>query len=115
MTALDGGELSLEDLDGKVVVVMFFLHTCPHCHDALRFLAAEQNRIGSDDLAIVPISVQNKPDAVRGMAATLATPLSLYLDADGSAVRAYAHAGPVPDTLILDRQHPDPRAHGRGV
>ncbi len=109
---LDGGDLQLRDLDGKVVVVVFFLHTCPHCHDALRFLAAEKKRIASEDLAIVPISVQNRPDGVRGMAATLGTGLELYIDADGSAARAYAHSGAVPDTVILDRQHRVIARHG---
>ena len=46
------------------------------------------------------------------MAATLGTGLELYIDADGSAARAYAHSGAVPDTVILDRQHRVIARHG---
>jgi peroxiredoxin len=35
------GEFKLSSLRGKPVILMFFLYTCPHCHDALRFLREE--------------------------------------------------------------------------
>jgi peroxiredoxin len=35
------GEFKLSSLRGKPVILMFFLYTCPHCHDALRFLRDE--------------------------------------------------------------------------
>ena len=103
--SLDGKKLSLESLEGKVVVVVFFLHTCPHCHDALRFLAREKKKIGGGELVIVPISVQEKAEALKRMAADLDLDMAYYLDWDGVARKAYAYASGVPDIVVLDREH----------
>ena len=36
---LEGGaRFELASLRGKPAILIFFLHTCPHCHEALRFL-----------------------------------------------------------------------------
>jgi peroxiredoxin len=101
---LEGKKLSLQSLEGKVVVVVFFLHTCPHCHDALRFLAREKAKLGGE-LAIVPISVQEKAGAVKRMAADLDLDYDYYLDWGGAARKAYAHSAGVPDIVVLDREH----------
>jgi predicted CXXCH cytochrome family protein len=102
---LEGKELALSDLDQQVVVVIFFLHTCPHCHDSLRYLEKLRTELERDDLTIVAINVQDRPDEVRRMGDGLDLGFPLYLDPEGAAVRAYAHAGAVPDTLVLDREH----------
>ncbi len=105
VTNIEGGELSLSDLERKVVVLVFFLHTCPHCHDTIRFLTDQKQKLGRDDLVIVPISVQNKPDALKKMRDSLELDVPIYLDPEGSAQKAYAHTSAVPDTVILDREH----------
>ncbi len=35
---LGGGTLRSSELRGRPLILMFFLHTCPHCHHALEFL-----------------------------------------------------------------------------
>ena len=112
VVGIEGGTLSLAELRGEAVIVMFFLHTCPHCHDALRFLRLERAALGADSFRIVAISVQNRPDDVRRMGSGLELDFSLYLDPDGSAQRAYAHTSAVPDTVILDREHRVVGRHG---
>lgn len=102
---LEGATLALSALKGKVVVVVFFLATCPHCHDALRFLSRLARKLARDDLAIVSISVQGKRYVVEDMVARLGLTLPIYLDPDGAARDAYSHTGSVPDTLVLNRQH----------
>jgi peroxiredoxin len=41
----DAGDFKLSSLRGKPVILMFFLYTCPHCHDALKFLREELPKI----------------------------------------------------------------------
>jgi peroxiredoxin len=102
---LEGNSLSLDDLEDQVVVLIFFLHTCPHCHDSLEFLAKQQKQLQGQPLAIVPISIQNNVNAVKGMRTKLGIDLALYVDPDKATQKAYAHQGSVPDHVILDKQH----------
>jgi peroxiredoxin len=39
------GKLRFSSLRGRPVILMFFLYTCPHCHDALKFLREELPKI----------------------------------------------------------------------
>ncbi len=109
---LEGEGLSRTDLAGKVGVLVFFLHTCPHCHDALRFLDRFARELGRDDLVIVPISVQHEKGAVEGMRKELGIQLALYLDPGGGARDAYGHLGGVPETFVIDRESRVTAHHG---
>jgi peroxiredoxin len=99
---LAGEALALSDLSGKVAVVVFFSPTCPHCHEALKFLDQLRRQIASEKLAIVPISVQANRVLLEQMAADLSLDLTIYLDPGGTAASDYAHRGTVPDTVIID-------------
>jgi peroxiredoxin len=95
---------SLAALKGDVVVVIFFLHTCPHCHDGLRFLKKLRAELKRDDLHIVPISLQQKPYEVAAMKTDLGLDYPLYLDPEGKARQAYGAGTGVPEFFLLDRQ-----------
>jgi len=63
---LNGQPFDLADLEGRPKIVMFFLHTCPHCHKALAFFEKELEKIPEANRpALVAISVQNRPSAIR--------------------------------------------------
>ena len=104
VTSTEGTPLELSNLRGKVVVLVFFLPTCPHCHEALRFLDGLHERLANPDLAIVPVSVQDRPGPIASMVADHDLELAMYVDPDRDAQRAYEHHLSVPDTLVIDRQ-----------
>ncbi|MDG2051269.1 MAG: multiheme c-type cytochrome [Myxococcota bacterium] len=63
---LNGEPFDFAELEGRPKIVMFFLHTCPHCHHALAFFKEELAKIPEDKRpALVAISLQNRPSAVR--------------------------------------------------
>jgi peroxiredoxin len=101
--SLDGKLVSRADLAGKVAVVVFFLPTCPHCHEMLRFLDRLAARLARDDLVIVPVSAQDRRYLVEDMLRTQKLSLPAYLDPDESAKKAFAHYLGVPDTIVIDR------------
>ena len=105
VVGLDGKKLELSSLENKVAVVVFFLHTCPHCHDALRFLNALKKQIPRDDFAIIPISIRNMQMAVEDMAKQLDVQLALYMDPDKKAQDKYRGTGGVPNIYVLSRDH----------
>jgi peroxiredoxin len=96
---------SLAKLKGDVVLVIFFLHTCPHCHDGLRFLKKLRAELKRDDFHVIPISLQMKPFDVAAMQKDLALDFPLYLDPDSKALRSYGAGTAVPEFFLLDRQH----------
>jgi predicted CXXCH cytochrome family protein len=102
---LDGKtHLTLEQLEDKVVVLVFFLPTCPHCHDALKFLDGLQKQLANPGLAIVAVSVSDKKYVVEEMVSDLGISLLPYLDPSKSAQQAYAFRQGVPEIFVIDRQ-----------
>lgn len=96
--------LTLEQLAGKVVVLVFFLPTCPHCHDALKFLDGLQKQLANPELAIVPVSVSDKKYVVEEMVDDLGISLTPYLDLNKSAQKAYGFRQGVPEIFVIDRK-----------
>ncbi len=105
VVGLDGKtHVTLEQLKSKVVVLVFFLPTCPHCHDALKFLDGLQKQLANPDLVIVPVSVSDKRYVVEEMIGDLGISLVPYLDPSKSAQKAYAFRQGVPEIFVIDRK-----------
>jgi peroxiredoxin len=112
LTGLDKSALSSTELAGKVVVLMFFSPTCPHCHEALRFFKALRAQLAGQPLVIAPVSVSDRVFVIEQMVSDLALDFPVYLDPGGAVARAYAHQLGVPDTVVIDRQGRVVARHG---
>ncbi len=104
---LDGGApLALASLRGKPVILIFFLHTCPHCHHELEMLKRELPKI-PDDRRPVLIGI-SALDHVTVVKATLAEDgldfFPVLLDSDYRIRTAYGALGGVPDTFLIDAE-----------
>ncbi len=95
--------VTLDQLAGKVVVLVFFLPTCPHCHDALKYLDGLQKQLANPDLAIVSVSVSEKKYVVEEMVDDLGISLVPYLDLNRRAQKAYGFKQGVPEIFVIDR------------
>lgn len=101
---IDGKPFDLASLEGKPKIVMFFLHTCPHCHHALAFFKEQLALIPEAKRpALVAISLQNRPSAIRISLGELGldyfTPL---VDPGGEIAQQYGMASGVPDISLID-------------
>jgi peroxiredoxin len=91
---------------GKPLVLIFFLHTCPHCHEALAFF--------KDALAEIPeavrpgilgIEVTGRTAAVRAVLRERGLDFfPVAFDPDGSIRAAYGSFAGVPDTFVIDAE-----------
>jgi peroxiredoxin len=102
---LDGGEpFRLADHTGRPIVLIFFLHTCPHCHHALDFLAPQLESIPEAKRPLlVAISILDSPAAVRDMLKQRRGEIPVVLlDPERKVQNAYTVQGGVPDILFLD-------------
>jgi peroxiredoxin len=104
---LEGGEpFELASLAGRPVVLVFFLHTCPHCHAALAFFGKELARLPEDRRPkLVGISVVNRTLAVQErLRQDELDFFPVLFDGDGSIRAAYETGLGVPVTFLIDAQ-----------
>ncbi|MBI5504178.1 MAG: redoxin domain-containing protein [Deltaproteobacteria bacterium] len=99
-----GDRLRLSDLSGKPVVLAFFLPTCPHCRDALRFFKSELARIPEKIRPmLVGVSIDSRAYAVQ---ATLENEkldfFPVLNDPEREIAAAYGAFAGVPDILLID-------------
>jgi peroxiredoxin len=106
MAMSNGDRLDTKDLEGRAAIVIFFLHTCPHCHRALKSIKATLDSIESENRPrLVAISVQNAPAAVRKAMKELGLDyFDPYLDPGGKASERWGVTGGVPVVLVLDQE-----------
>jgi peroxiredoxin len=104
---LDGGApFDLASLRGKPVILVFFLHTCPHCHHELEFLKKELPKIPEDKRPVlVGVSVL---DHVTSVKETLKQDgldyFPVLLDSDYKIRTSYGAMAGVPDTFLIDKE-----------
>ncbi len=102
---LDGSErFDLAAHRGKAVVVIFFLHTCPHCHQALAFFRDALAELPEDKRpTLIGIEITGRTGAVRGMLQEKDLDFfPVAFDDDGSVQGNYGVFGGVPDTFFID-------------
>ena len=104
---LEGGKrFKLADLRGRPVVLIFFLHTCPHCHEALGFLKQALQKIPeSARPTLIGVSVVDRVIAVRQRLKEDGLDFfPVLLDGDASIRSAYGAMLGVPVLLLIDAQ-----------
>jgi len=99
-----GERLETRDLEGRAAIVIFFLHTCPHCHHALASIKTTLESIPSEQRPrLIAISLQNAPGAIRQSMKELGLDyFDPYLDPGQKAADRWGITGGVPVVIILD-------------
>ena len=98
-----GGESSLADYRGKVVVLNFWASWCPPCIEELPLLQRTQRRIEGRRATVLGVNYQDIPeDALRFVRRFRLTYPSLR-DRDGEYAEDF-DAFAFPETFVVDRQ-----------
>lgn len=99
-----GASQSLAEFTGKVIVLNIWATWCVPCRREMPALDRLQSILGSNDFAVVPVSIDRGGiDAVKKFYTEVEIKnLQIYLDVSGQAVRRLDAVG-LPTTLILDR------------
>ena len=104
---LDSDEkFELSDHRGRAGVVIFFLHTCPHCHEAL--LSIRETLDGIEEAKrpfLVGIEITGRTAAVRRQLRESGLDFfPVVFDDDGSIRADYGVFGGVPDIFAIDSE-----------
>ncbi|MEE9608377.1 MAG: multiheme c-type cytochrome [Myxococcota bacterium] len=104
---LDGSEpFDLAAQRGKPVVLIFFLHTCSHCHQTLEFLKETLAELPEDKRpTVVGVEVSGRTHSVRELLSEKGLDFfPVVFDDDGSLQAAYGAFAGVPDTVLIDAE-----------
>ena len=99
---LEGGNLRLADLRGRVVVLNFWATWCIPCRSEIPALSAMQKSLEADGLTVVGVSYDDTAELIQEFQKDLKQEYTVVLG--GKDVGAQLPASPLPTTYIIDRQ-----------
>lgn len=103
-TTGDGGETSLADYRGQVILVNFWATWCAPCVEEMPALNALQEELGGEDFQVVTVSLDRRmEDAAEFLERLELDALPLIHDASFSSMTQVGAIG-LPMTVLYDRQ-----------
>ena len=101
-TKLDGSQLRLKDLRGRVVLLNFWATWCIPCRSEIPSLSAMQKDLEQRGLSVVGVSYDDTADLIQQFQKDI--PQSYQIVLGGREVGSQLPASPLPTTYIIDRQ-----------
>jgi len=101
-STLDGGQLSLADLRGRVVMVNFFASWCAECRPEMPVLERLHRDFAARGLTVVGVNAQEGKEEVCRYARALGLSFPLVLDPDRAIGAGYGVFG-LPATFVIAR------------
>lgn len=96
------GDVSLESLKGKVVVLDFWASWCAPCHQSFPWLDALQKRYADQGLVVLAVDVDKDSDLADRFVARHPVSFTIGYDPAGRAASAMKVSG-MPSTFVIDR------------
>jgi thiol-disulfide isomerase/thioredoxin len=100
----EGGEMTLAEYEGKIVVLNFWATWCAPCRKEMPMLSELQTELGGDDFEVVTLATgRNPPPAMKAFFDEIGVDnLPLHRDPRSQVAREMGVLG-LPITVILDR------------
>lgn len=99
---LDGGELRLSDLRGRVVLVNFWASWCGPCRAEMPEFARRYRGEEANGLTVLAVDLQEAAGPVQAFVDEFDLPFPVLFDRPGGVARTYRVNG-LPKTVIIDR------------
>jgi len=104
LTTLDGRQIRLEELKGKVVAVTFWATSCPICMSEMPDLIETYRRYQPRGFELIAVAMAyDAPEQVKRFASSRGLPFPVVLDTNGALARAFDGTQVVPTTFLIDR------------
>lgn len=103
-TTLDGRQLRLQELRGKVVAVTFWATSCPICMGEMPDLVQTYRQYQPRRFELIAVAMAyDAPDDVKKVSRDRGLPFPVVLDGDGKLAQAFGGTRVVPTTFLIDR------------
>ena len=96
------GQVTLSELQGKVVYLDFWASWCPPCRQSFPWMNEMQRRYADQGLAIVAINLDKERSLVEKFLQETPAEFTIAYDPDGQVAEAY-RVGGMPSSYIIDR------------
>jgi peroxiredoxin len=104
LPSLDGGEVALGDLRGRVVLVNFWATWCKPCEDEMPAMQRLYTALGAGEgFELLAVSVDESDDEVRAFRDRLALGFPILRDPGKRAANAY-HTFRFPESWLIDAE-----------
>ena len=105
LNTLDGEQVSLSGLRGKVVLINFWATWCPPCKTEMPAIQAAYQAYRDQGLVVLAVNTtdQDEADAARQFAQSAGLTFPLLADVNGDAFRRY-QVQALPTSFFVDRQ-----------
>lgn len=105
LTTLDGKQIALDSLRGKVVLVNFWATSCPGCIKEMPQLVDTYRKYQTRGLEVVAVAMSyDPPEYVRNYARQRNLPFTVAQDSTGEAARAFNQVKLTPTSFVIDKQ-----------
>jgi len=105
LTTLDGKQIALDSLRGKVVLVNFWATSCPGCIKEMPQLVDTYRKYQPRGLEVVAVAMSyDPPEYVRNYARQRNLPFTVALDSTGETARAFNQVKLTPTSFVIDKQ-----------
>ncbi len=102
---LNGEQLTMDSLRGKVVLVNFWATSCPGCIKEMPRLVETHNTYRKRGYETVAVAMSYDPPAyVRAYTEKNALPFKIALDSSGAIAQAFGEVRLTPTSFLIDRQ-----------
>lgn len=103
VTTLTGENVSLQQLQGRPVLVTFWATSCPGCVKEMPHLVELYNEMGPRGFEIIAMAMAYDPEEhVREMVRLKRLPYKVALDSDGAAAQAFGDVKLTPTTFLIN-------------
>jgi peroxiredoxin len=103
LPSLAGGETALDSYRGKVVVLNFWATWCPPCVAEMPSLERLHRTLAPEGLAVVTVSTDEDPEALRDFVTRYGLTLPVLLDPGGAVASGSYRTTGYPETFVIDR------------
>jgi peroxiredoxin len=102
LKGMDGKEVALSGLKGKVVVLDMWATWCPPCRASLPHLDKLYQSVKDKGVNVYAVNVQEEADDVEAFVKKTNLTVPVLLDKDGAVSQAYK-ASAIPETIIIGK------------
>lgn len=103
-TTIEGKQIRLSDLRGKIVLINFWATSCGICLKERPDLIQTYQQYRKRGFEVIAVAMQyDKPDNIKAYVSKHDLPFHVVHDKDGSLARKFDRVSGTPTTFIIDR------------